>query len=56
MFAMTQGRAKREPSKTKAELREMLAEAIRNTTQPETKRPPLKSKTGAKLPERKKLG
>jgi hypothetical protein len=30
---------KREPAKTKAELREMLAEAVRNT-QPERKRPP----------------
>jgi len=29
----------RQPPKTKAELREMLAEAVRNT-QPETKRPP----------------
>jgi len=34
---------KREPAKTKAELREMLAEAVRNT-QPETK-PPVKSRT-----------
>jgi hypothetical protein len=34
--------AKREPAKTKAELRDMLAEAVRNT-QPETK-PQLKSK------------
>jgi len=30
---------KREPPKTKAELREMLTEAVRNT-QPEAKRPP----------------
>jgi hypothetical protein len=30
---------KREPPKTKAELREMLTEAVRNT-QPERKRPP----------------
>jgi hypothetical protein len=30
---------KREPPKTKADLREMLAEAVRNT-QPEPKRPP----------------
>ena len=30
---------KREPPKTKAELREMLTEAVRNT-QPEPKRPP----------------
>jgi len=37
----------REPPKTKSQLREMLAEAVRNTqpetvgnTQPETKRPP----------------
>jgi hypothetical protein len=28
----------REPAKTKAELREMLAEAVRNTAQPEPKR------------------
>jgi hypothetical protein len=34
---------KREPAKTKAELREMLAEAVRNT-QPEVK-PPTKSRT-----------
>jgi hypothetical protein len=32
----------REPAKTKAELREMLAEAVRNTAppEPELKRPP----------------
>ena len=54
MFGMTQWRAKREPSKTKAELREMLRG--HPAAQPETKRLPLKSKTGAKLPERKKLG
>ena len=30
----------REPPKTKAQLREMLTEAVRNTAQPETKRPP----------------
>jgi len=30
---------KHEPTKTKAELREMLTEAVRNT-QPEPKRPP----------------
>jgi hypothetical protein len=29
----------REPAKTKAELREMLAEAVRNTAQPELPRP-----------------
>jgi hypothetical protein len=29
---------KREPAKTKAELREMLSEAVRNTAQPEPKR------------------
>jgi len=29
----------REPKKTKAELYEMLAEAVRNTAQPEIKRP-----------------
>jgi hypothetical protein len=28
------------PNKTKAELYEMLAEAVRNTAQPEPKRPP----------------
>jgi hypothetical protein len=33
----------REPAKTKAELRQMLTEAVRNT-QPEPKRPP-KAKT-----------
>jgi deoxyxylulose-5-phosphate synthase len=30
----------REPPKTKAELREMLAEAVHNTAQPELKRLP----------------
>jgi len=30
----------REPPKTKAELREMLAEAVRNTKLPDQKRPP----------------
>jgi hypothetical protein len=30
----------REPKKTKAELYEMLAEAVRNTAQPEPKRRP----------------
>jgi hypothetical protein len=34
---------KREPPKTKAELREMLTEAVRNT-QPEPKRPPKANK------------
>jgi hypothetical protein len=34
---MTQWQKTREPPKTKAELREMLAEAVRNT-QPEAKR------------------
>jgi hypothetical protein len=34
----------REPPKTKAQLREMLTEAVRNTAQPETKRPPNKAK------------
>jgi hypothetical protein len=33
----------REPPKTKAELREMLTEAVRNT-QPELKRPPPQAK------------
>jgi hypothetical protein len=37
---MTQGqKPTREPKKTKAELHEMLAQAVRNT-QPEPKRPP----------------
>ena len=31
---------KREPAKAKAELREMFTEAVRNTAQPEPKRPP----------------
>ena len=31
---------KRPAPKTKAELREMLTEAVRNTAQPEPKRPP----------------
>jgi hypothetical protein len=39
----TQWRSTREPPKTKAELREMLAEAVRNTAQPEPK-PPTKAK------------
>jgi hypothetical protein len=36
---MTQWQKTREPKKTKAELYEMLAEAVRNTAQPEIKRP-----------------
>jgi hypothetical protein len=36
----------REPKKTKAELREMLTEAVRNT-QPEPKRPPKSKKENA---------
>ena len=36
---------RREPNKTKAELREMLAKAVRNTAQPEPKPPP-KTKRG----------
>jgi hypothetical protein len=36
----------REPAKTKAELREMLAEAVRNT-QPETKPKPKKGRRAA---------
>jgi len=40
---------KREPAKTKVELREMLAQAVRNTAQPEPKRPPkIKSDSGKK--------
>jgi hypothetical protein len=42
-YYMTQPRSTREPSKTKAELREMLAEAVRNTAEPEPK-PPAKAK------------
>jgi hypothetical protein len=38
-----QWRSTREPAKTKAELREMLAEAVRNTAQPQPK-PPTKTK------------
>jgi hypothetical protein len=39
----------REPAKTKAELREMLAEAVRNTAQPpEPKRPPKAKRDAAK--------
>jgi hypothetical protein len=44
MTQSTQWRQTREPAKTKAELREMLAEAVRNT-QPETE----------PLPEAKKV-
>jgi len=36
---------RREPKKTKAELREMLAEAVRNTAEPKPKPPP-KAKRG----------
>jgi hypothetical protein len=36
----TQWKSTRQPNKTKAELYEMLAEAVRNTAQPEPKRPP----------------
>jgi len=36
---MTQWQKTREPKKTKAELYEMLAEAVHNTAQPEIKRP-----------------
>ena len=39
MLMTTWQKPTREPKKTKAELYEMLAEAVRNT-QPETKRPP----------------
>jgi hypothetical protein len=39
---------RREPAKTKAELREMLAEAVRNTAQPEPKRPPKAKRDAAK--------
>jgi len=41
MEDMTSWKPKREPAKTKAELLEMLAEAVRNTQpQTETKPPP----------------
>ena len=41
----------REPKKTKAELYEMLAEAVRNTAQPpEPKRPPKPRKMPSGLP------
>jgi hypothetical protein len=43
-MSMTQWQPpKRDPPKTKAELREMLTEAVRNT-QPERKRPPKANK------------
>jgi hypothetical protein len=35
---------KREPAKTKAELREMLSEAVRNTAEPKRQRPSKTSK------------
>ena len=42
---MTQWKLKlREPAKTKAELREMLAEAVRNTAQPEPDPQPPRAK------------
>ena len=41
MLCMTQWQKPvREPPKTKAQLREMLSEAVRNTAQPEPKRVP----------------
>jgi hypothetical protein len=40
---MTQSKSTREPKKTKAELYEMLAEAVRNTAHPKPK-PSLKAK------------
>jgi hypothetical protein len=45
---MTQWQTTREPKKTKAELYEMLAEAVRNTAQPEIKRPSRPKKIAAK--------
>jgi hypothetical protein len=39
ILIMAQWQKTREPKKTKAELYEMLAEAVRNTAQPEIKRP-----------------
>jgi hypothetical protein len=42
---MIQPRSAREPNKTKAELREMLAEAVRNTSHPPEPKPLAKDKT-----------
>jgi hypothetical protein len=42
---MTQWKSTREPPKTKAELREMLAEAVRNTALPPEPKRPAKAKT-----------
>jgi hypothetical protein len=42
---MIQQRSAREPNKTKAELREMLAEAVRNTSHPPEPKGPAKAKT-----------
>ena len=45
---MTQWKSTREPKKTRAELYEMLAEAVRNTAQPpEPNRPPKAKRPGA---------
>jgi hypothetical protein len=41
----TQWRSTRQPQKTKAELREMLAEAVRNTAQPPGPKRPAKAET-----------
>jgi hypothetical protein len=40
VLLMTWKPKRREPEKTKAELREMLAKAVRNTTQPKTNTEP----------------
>jgi hypothetical protein len=42
---MIQPRSIRAPQKTKAELREMLAEAVRNTAQPPGPKRPAKAET-----------
>jgi hypothetical protein len=44
---MAQGKSTRDPKKTKAELYEMLAQAVRNT-QPKPKRPPGPKEVAAK--------
>jgi hypothetical protein len=45
---MTQWKSTREPQKTKAELREMLAEAVRNTAHPKPRPPPKAKRDRAK--------
>ncbi len=47
IWPMTWTPPKREPAKTKDQLREMLAEAVRNTAQPKPKpQPKAKKRTG----------